>query len=173
MSLSAAESRLFRRGRSPSLVARLLRHAHEAPDRPAMRLQGLETSWADHRDAVLRTAHDLRDRGVGTGDGVALLLKNRPEFLTVTHAAAAISAITVPVNFRLTADEVSFILRHPSPRVLVTEPQTRTLADDAVAHRSHDQPGCLHRGPGRWPDPSRLHRCLAQQGDRRVRSSRT
>ena len=124
-----------RLSRSPSLIARLLRHAHEVPGRPALRYQGSETSWADHRDAVLRTAHDLRDRGVGPGDRVALLLTNRPEFLTVTHAAAAIGAITVPVNFRLTAEEVSFILGHSSPRVLVTEPQTRSLAENAVAHR--------------------------------------
>ena len=70
------------------------------------------------------------------GDRVALLLTNRPEFLTVTHAAAAIGAITVPVNFRLTAEEVSFILGHSTPRVLVTEPQTRPLAEGAAAQRA-------------------------------------
>lgn len=128
-----AHAGVSRLSRSPSLVARLLRHAHEAPDRPALRFQGQQTSWADHRDAVLRTARDLRSRGVRTGDRVALLLTNRPEFLTVTHAAAAIGAITVPVNFRLTPDEVSYILGHSSPRVLVTEPRTRELAEGAVA----------------------------------------
>lgn len=126
---TAGVSRL---SRSPSLIARLLRHAHEVPDRPAVRFEGRETSWADHCGAVLRTAHDLRARGLGQGDRIALLLTNRPEFLTVTQAAAAIGAIVVPINFRLTAAEVAYILGHSSPRVLVTEPQTGTLAADAV-----------------------------------------
>jgi len=152
-----------RLSRSPSLIGRLLRHAHEVPHRPALRFEGQETSWAAHLDAVLRTAHDLRDRGVRSGDRVALLLTNRPEFLTVTHAAAAIGAITVPVNFRLTAAEVAYIVQHSSPRVLVTEPSTRALASTALAQPSSatdssstgteaDQPSVLDCAEGWLPE---------------------
>ena len=124
--------------RSPSVIGRLLRHAHQIPDRPAYRFEGTATTWADHVQAVLRAAADLRDRGVGPGDRVAVLMTNRPEFLTVVQATVALGAITVPVNFRLSAGEVAYILGHSTPRLLVSEPTTHDLALAAVAQLGGD-----------------------------------
>src|SRR5699024_3795960 len=124
--------------RSPSVIGRLLRHAHQIPDRPAYRFEATATTWADHVQAVLRAAADLRDRGVGPGDRVAVLMTNRPEFLTIVQATVALGAITVPVNFRLSAGEVAYILGHSTPRLLVSEPTTHDLALAAVAQLGGD-----------------------------------
>ena len=133
---------------APSVIGRLLRHAHQVPDRPAIRFERAITTWAEHTEAVLRTAADLRARGIGPGDRVAVLLTNRPEFLTVTQATVALGAIIVPVNFRLSAGEVAYILGHSSPRILVSEPKTHELALGAVAHlrgeAQSDAPGATH-----------------------------
>ncbi|WP_181781884.1 long-chain-fatty-acid--CoA ligase [Pseudonocardia pini] len=87
------------------------RHAHLTPERAALAFGGVVTTWADLRRRVSALAGGLADRGVGRGDRVAVLMSNRPEFLEAVLAANALGAIAVPVNFRLSADEVSFILR--------------------------------------------------------------
>ena len=47
---------------------------------------------------VNRVAHVLAARGLGPGGRVAMLLPNGPEFLAVTHAAAKLGALAVPIN---------------------------------------------------------------------------
>ena len=49
-----------------------------------------------------RTAHALRELGVGKGDRVALLLMNGVEYMETFFAVAKIGAVCVPLNWRLT-----------------------------------------------------------------------
>ena len=53
-----------------------------------------------------------RDRGVGAGDVVGLLSYNCPEFLETIFAANYLGAIAMPINWRLAAPEVRYILEH-------------------------------------------------------------
>jgi len=87
--------------------------------------------WEAFAELVRYCAKSLKERGVGQGDRVALLLTNRPEFLIITSAAAAIGAISVPINFRLSAGEVAFILDNVTPKLLYVEAQTAELAEGA------------------------------------------
>ncbi|MCF7549336.1 long-chain-fatty-acid--CoA ligase [Pseudonocardia sp. WMMC193] len=87
------------------------RHAHLLPDRPALVFEGRTTTWSDLHRRVHALAGALADRGVQPGDRVAVLMSNRTEFVEGLLAANAAGAIAVPVNFRLTADEVTFILQ--------------------------------------------------------------
>ncbi|QCP06165.1 AMP-binding protein [Brevibacterium sp. CS2] len=119
--------------RSASVVAKILRHAHEVPDEIAVSFRGRDTSWAVFASQIRRTAQDLRERGVGRGDRVAVLLTNRPEFLVLVQAASAIGAIIVPINFRLSSGEVAFILDNVTPDLLFTEESLAELAAGAVA----------------------------------------
>lgn len=57
-----------------------------------------------------RTANALLDLGVKPGDRVATLLKNSIEFVESYFAIAKIGAVMVPVNWRLVASEISYIL---------------------------------------------------------------
>ena len=149
-----------------SVIGRLLRHAHQVPDRPAIRFEGTITTWAEHCEAVLRTAADLRARGIGPGDRVAVLLTNRPEFLTVTQATVALGAIIVPVNFRLSAGEVAYILGHSSPRILVSEPKTHELALGAVAQLNGDASSDAHdSAPSDAHDPAHSGTDDAEHGE--------
>ena len=79
----------------------LERHAHSRPDRAAFRYQGNTTTWRELRERVDRLAGVLAERGIGSGDRVALLMGNRPEFMEIVLAANQLGAIGVPVNFRL------------------------------------------------------------------------
>jgi len=57
--------------------------------------------------------------GVGQGDRVALLLMNGAEFVESFYAIAKIGAVNVPLNWRLVADELEFILADAGATVLV------------------------------------------------------
>jgi acyl-CoA synthetase (AMP-forming)/AMP-acid ligase II len=74
---------------------------------------------------VDQLANALASRGVGRGDRVAVLMTNRIEMLETLFAIVRLGAIAVPVNFRLVAQEVEFLIRDSGARVI--------LADDGMA----------------------------------------
>jgi acyl-CoA synthetase (AMP-forming)/AMP-acid ligase II len=84
-------------------------------------------------DQVNGLAGELSSRGVKKGDRIALLAKNSPAFMTILGAAAAIGAVLVPVNFRLTAGEISYILDDVEPVMLLFEPDYKELVAELVS----------------------------------------
>ena len=66
-----------------------------------------------------RVAHALRAGGVRHGDRVALLLMNGAEFVESFFAVAKVGAVNVPLNWRLVADELEFILKDSGATVLL------------------------------------------------------
>ncbi|MBE7187080.1 long-chain-fatty-acid--CoA ligase [Jatrophihabitans endophyticus] len=119
-------------------VNHIARHAHQTPDRIALRFRGESTTWAELHARVTRTAAGLRDRGVAAGDRVAIMMTNRPEFLDAMFAASAFGAIAVPINFRLTPDEIAFILGDSGARILLVDEVTEASAAAALATSAAD-----------------------------------
>ena len=75
-----------------------------------------------YRDLDLRcnkTANMLRALDVKPGDRVALLMMNGVEFIETFFAVAKLGAICVPLNWRLTADELGFILKDCGAKTLL------------------------------------------------------
>ena len=66
-----------------------------------------------------RTANFVRKLGVKPGDRVALLLMNGVEFIESFFAVAKIGAVVVPLNWRLVADELAFILKDSGAGILI------------------------------------------------------
>ncbi len=66
-----------------------------------------------------RVANALVSIGVGPGDRVAVLLRNRMEFVELYFAVAKIGAVLVLLNWRLLPDELEFMLRDSGSSVLV------------------------------------------------------
>ncbi len=58
----------------------------------------------------------LRDLGVGAGDVVGLLSYNSIEFLATIFAANHLGAIAMPINWRLAAAELRYLLEHSEAR---------------------------------------------------------
>ncbi len=66
-----------------------------------------------------RVADSLIGLGVKPGDRVAVALMNSAEFLEVFFAIAKIGAVLVPLNWRLVADELQFILKDSGAITLI------------------------------------------------------
>ena len=111
----------------------LAHHAARAPDRPVTVFEGQATSYAAMRTRATALAGGLQTRGVGRGDVVALLSYNCPEFLETIFAANHLGAIAMPINWRLAAPEVRYILDHAGARVIVCDDSLIELADEATA----------------------------------------
>ena len=66
-----------------------------------------------------QACHALQAKGLGKGDRVALLAYNGHEFLESFFGPAKAGVVVMPLNWRLTADELSFILKDGGATVLV------------------------------------------------------
>ena len=119
-------------------VNHIARHAHQKPDEVYLRFEGRSVTWAQLHARVNTVAAAMAARGVGFGDRVAIMMTNRPEFLETMFAASALGAIAVPVNFRLTPDEVAYILTDSGATLLVVEEATGEIAARAREVCGHE-----------------------------------
>ncbi len=81
------------------------------------------SSFRTFADRSLRLASGLYELGMRSQDRVAMLAMNCAEYLEVYGACEMAPYIIAPVNFRLAAPEIEFILRDSAPRVLIFERQ--------------------------------------------------
>ena len=61
----------------------------------------------------------LREKGIGRGDKVALLLPNTPHFPLAYFGALALGAVAVPVHALLKAEEIQYVLEDSGAKALV------------------------------------------------------
>jgi long-chain acyl-CoA synthetase len=87
-------------------------------DAPAITFEDHTWTYADLDRASNRLAVALRAHGVGPGDRVAYLDKNRPEYFVLLFGAAKLGAVCVAVNFRLSPREVAHIVGDAGATVL-------------------------------------------------------
>jgi long-chain acyl-CoA synthetase len=94
----------------PNLATLMTRHAAEAPDRPAIKLDDIVLSYGMLDEASARIAGLLAARGVAAGDRVGLILPNVPYFPVVLYGILRLGAVAVPMNPLLKGREVAFHL---------------------------------------------------------------
>ena len=110
----------------------LAHHARLRPDSPITVFEGETTTYAEMAERATRLAGGLAAIRGHRGGVVALLSYNCPEFLETVFAANYLGAIAMPVNWRLAAPEVRYILEHSGARVLVADDPLIDLADEAT-----------------------------------------
>jgi fatty-acyl-CoA synthase len=119
-------------GADMNWFAVLAHHASRAPDKP-LTIFGDETvTYAEMAARVEALAGGLQERGVRGGDVVGLLSYNCPELLETIFAANYLGAIAMPINWRLAAPEVRYILEHSEARALVSDEELISVADEAT-----------------------------------------
>ena len=104
-----------------NLAAQVLKQAEQHPSNIAIIYEGSETTYGDFAERVRRQAGLLRDSGVCVGDRVGFLGFNQPTFIETLFATISLGAIFVPLNFRLTGDELTFIIGDAGVHSLVVD----------------------------------------------------
>ena len=88
----------------------LARHAEARPEHPAVIEGERRLSWREYHETRNRLAHGLAGLGLVAGEHVALYAHNSIEMLLASAATRVLGAIPVPMNHRLTEEEVAYIL---------------------------------------------------------------
>ena len=116
-----------------NLAAQILRQADLSHDRLAIIFEGRERSYGQLASRVRQLAGLLRARGVSLGDRVGFLGLNQPELLETMLAANALGAVFVPLNFRLTAQELTFIIGDAGVHTLIVDAELAPVIEPVVA----------------------------------------
>ena len=70
-----------------------------------------------------RMAKTLEDMGVGQGERVAIFTPNSGKMVTSLYGVSGFGRILVPINFRLSVEEVAYIVEHSGASVLLIDPE--------------------------------------------------
>ena len=96
----------------------------DEPDQPAPSWG--ELTYREVGERARQMAARLDALGVGVGERVAVVSHNSARLLTAFWGVSGYGRVLVPVNFRLSRDEVAYIVEHSGAKVLFVDPE---LAD--------------------------------------------
>ena len=110
----------------------LTKRAHLSPDVEAYveSDSSYRLTYTELNDRCSQLANAFVASGIEKGERVGLLLMNSSEFMESYYALAKIGAVVVPLNWRLVADELEFILKDSGTKRLIFDNDfVETVAD--------------------------------------------
>jgi len=130
----------------------------DEPDQPATGLG--ELTYRRMAELARAQAAKLDDLGVPAGGRVAFVSQNSARLLTAFFGVSGYGRILVPINFRLSAAEVAYIVGHSGADVVYCDPEQKHLLDRIdAAHKfvlGDDDDTDLYRSgvePAPWDRP--------------------
>jgi fatty-acyl-CoA synthase len=93
----------------------------DEPDQPAKSLGDL--TYERVGELARAQAAKLDELGIGFGDRVAYVSHNSARLYTAFFGVTGYGRVLVPINFRLSVDEVKYIVEHSGARVLYVDPE--------------------------------------------------
>ncbi len=108
----------------------LRERARLSPEQAALVCGDDRWNFAELDRRVLAVADRLTLQGISSGDHVALLAANSSGFVQIVHAVPRLGAVLVPLNVRLTVDEVAWQLADSRATCLVFDEGNASKAED-------------------------------------------
>jgi len=110
-------------------------------------------SYAEFHGRCQRLATALGRRGIGRGDTVAIMAPNVPAMLEAHYGVPMTGAVLNPLNYRLDARSIAFILEHGRARLLIADREFSSTVAEALGLLSRQIPVIdiddpLYAGPG-------------------------
>jgi len=132
--------------RFPTLASVVEGIAQNRPDAPALVCADARLTYGDLARRVDQVAAFFESQGVGAGDRIVWLGQNCHRILEALLAASRIGAILAPLNWRLSTDELGFIITDLAPQMVLWQPldgidvdTLRAASSDAIQWiSSHD-----------------------------------
>lgn len=109
-------------------VSILDQHARTLPEHECLRAAGNVWTYAALADASRRAATVLQAQGVCPGERVGLLCLNTPGFVIALFGAWRLGAAVVPINHKLQAPEVAYVLAHSRAKLCVVDASLMPVA---------------------------------------------
>jgi long-chain acyl-CoA synthetase len=110
------------------------RNGRRWPERPALAVgDDVHADWRTFAARAAAIAGGLRGQfGLQPGDRVAIVMRNRPEYLEALFAIWHAGLVAVPVNARLHRDEIAFIVEQSGSRVMIADEEHQDDASSLV-----------------------------------------
>jgi acyl-CoA synthetase (AMP-forming)/AMP-acid ligase II len=103
----------------------------DEPDQPAPSLGDLTYARVGEMARAMAARHDRL--GLEVGDRVAFVSHNSARLFTAFWGVSGYGRVLVPVNFRLSFDEVQYIVHHSGSRVVYVDPELKDVLADLEA----------------------------------------
>ncbi|MBX9605412.1 MAG: acyl-CoA synthetase [Gammaproteobacteria bacterium] len=116
-----------------SPLSMLARAAAVYPQRLAVVHGERRFTWAETFARCRRLASALAQRGIGKGDTVAVIATNITAFYEGLFGIPAAGAVINPINIRLDAEAIAFILDHGEAKVVLVDTEFAHVTRDALA----------------------------------------
>ncbi len=100
----------------------------DEPDQPAESWGTI--TYAEMARRARAMAAGLDELGIGVGERVAMVSHNSARLMTALFGVSGSGRILVPINFRLVAEEVKYIVKHCGARVLLVDPELEQAMAD-------------------------------------------
>ncbi len=107
--------------RSLLIGEHLRRAAHTAPESEAYIFGSERLTYHESEKRATHLAGWLQENGIGYQDKVGFMLLNGLPFIDVFFATSLVGALGVPINFRLTKDELTYIIGQSECKILFVD----------------------------------------------------
>ncbi|HSG87963.1 MAG TPA: AMP-binding protein [Pseudomonadales bacterium] len=108
-------------------------HAARQGDAPAIDTAFESRTFAEANARANRIARLFAAHGIGPGDAVALVMRNRAAFVEVFHACLRSGIRVTPVNFHLNGEQAGYVVDNCEARALVHDATLGTGVDTLAA----------------------------------------
>ncbi|MGE3594127.1 MAG: AMP-binding protein [Dehalococcoidia bacterium] len=129
-------------------------HSRLRPSAEAIVYGDTRISWKQLEIRVRETAAGLAALNVGSDTVVAIIMKNSAAYIECLYAIGYLGGVVLPVNFRLAADEVQFILEHAGAQVVLVDAEFSALVPRPGPTVVTFGPDAQHRAAGAFADTS-------------------
>jgi acyl-CoA synthetase (AMP-forming)/AMP-acid ligase II len=137
--------------RLPHIGEALRMHAQLFPDKIGGRDLARAMSFRTWNERACRLANALLGLGLDKGERVAVLAYNCVEWLEIYAAVAKAGLVAVPVNFRLTAPEILYVVDNAEARAFIVQQDLMEAVEAIRASLSIPQSNYIHFGAARAP----------------------
>ncbi|MCM3178007.1 long-chain fatty acid--CoA ligase [Cytobacillus horneckiae] len=119
------------------LMGELIRRvAHKTPKQPAFVYENTKITYEDMERRVLHLAGWLQKVGIEIGEKIGIISKNNLSFVEIVFAVASSGAVSVPINFRLAADEFAYVINNSDTKILFIEKEY----EETIRLNQHQMP---------------------------------
>jgi fatty-acyl-CoA synthase len=149
----------------PLTPLRFLRHAEQQyPHRTAVVCNEQRFTYEQFADRARRLAGALRESGIEAGDRVAFLSTNCHRLLEAYYGVVEAGAVLLPLNIRLAASELAYILNDSGATIFFVEKQFLGLVESFRGDLPGVKKFCLLEGAPEslWLDSRNYETMLAQ-----------
>ncbi len=135
-------------------------HASRTPERLAILFEDQRIGYGELYRRTEALAGFLAGRGIGAGDVVAVVMKNSPAFVELALATSYLGAVFLPINYRLAAAEVAYILEDAGAKLVLADVELATAVAGVSDHLLLDTEaqGDSRRLAGEAPVPAECRR---------------